>query len=133
VEIVDGISGGDLGLHPRVDRALFLPRLGQGQQSLVPLLAERGVRTTVSPLYYAGHNPELSLMPSQNQMGSVLDPCTQIRQKRWAERGDAFRMHPFGNDPEAYDPDLARLTDGQLLALARARSMLRAVVAALFC
>jgi hypothetical protein len=38
-------------------------------------------------------------------MGSVLDPCTQIRQKRWAERGDAFRMHPFGNDPEAYDPD----------------------------
>lgn len=118
VENVDGISGDDLDLHPRVERAQFLPRLGHGQQSLVPLLAARGVRTTVSPLYYATHNPELSLLPSQNQMGSVLDPCTQIRQKPWAQRAEAFRAQSFGNDAEPYDPDSARLTDQQLLALA---------------
>jgi len=118
VKTVDTIPHGDRDLHPRAGRAQFLPRLGHGQQSLVPLLAARGVRATVSPLYYATHNPELSLLPSQHQMGSVLDPCTHIRQKPRADRAGAFRAHPFGNDAEVYEPDSTRLTDQQLLALA---------------
>jgi hypothetical protein len=78
MKTVDGASGDDLDLHPRADRAMFLPRLGYGQQGLVQLLVARGVRTTVAPLYYMGHNPELSLVPIRHRMGSVLDPCTQI-------------------------------------------------------
>jgi hypothetical protein len=51
-------------------------------------------------------------------MGSVLDPCTQIRQKPWAERAEAFRSLQFGNDREPYDPDRAHLTEDQLRGLA---------------
>jgi len=118
MKTVDGASGDDLDLHPRADRAMCLPRLGYGQQGLVQLLVARGVRTTVAPLYYMGHNPELSLVPIRHRMGSVLDPCTQIRQKPWVERAESFRALPFGNDPEPYHPDRSRLTDQQLLALA---------------
>lgn len=103
--------------HPRVDRAQFLPRLGQGQQALVPLLVARGVLTVVAPLYYLRHNPELSLLPAGRQMGSVLDPCTHARQKPLPDRAPGFRALPFGNDPEPYEPDRTRLTDEQLLRL----------------
>jgi hypothetical protein len=94
-----------------------MPRLGHGQQSLLPLLAERGVKTTVTPLYYLEHNPQLALLPA-DRMGRVLDPCTQLRQKPWSERAKGFRAQEFGNQPEPYDPDRARLDDRELLALA---------------
>jgi hypothetical protein len=76
------------------------------------------VKTTVAPLYFLRDNPELSLLPSGRQMGTVLDPFTQLRQKAWAERPAAFRALSFGNDPEPYDPDTARLSDEALLRLA---------------
>lgn len=118
VEAIDATSGDDPDLHPRPGRAQFLPRLSQGQQALVPLLYQRGIRATVSPLYYAQHNPELSLLPTVHRMGNVLDPCTQIRQKPWSQRAAAFRALAFGNDPEPYLPDSAELTDEELVALA---------------
>jgi hypothetical protein len=104
--------------HPRVNVPRFLPRLGQSQQALLPLLSARGIRSTVAPLYFMGHNPQLSLLTAGRQMGSVLDPCTHLRQLPWAERSEAFRSFAFGNDPEAYEPDRARLSDDQLLHLA---------------
>lgn len=105
-------------LHPRPDRATFLPRLGHGQQALIPLLVELGVTATVVPLYYVKHNPELTLVPAGAQLGSVLDPVTQIRQKPLKARPPGFRALPFGADLEPYDPDLARLTDSDIEALA---------------
>jgi hypothetical protein len=118
VRTIDGSTKNDSPLHPRPDRPLFLPRLSHGQQGLVSLLAARGVRSTVAPLYYLQHNPELSLLPYRQAMGTVLDPCTQLRQKPWAERAEAFRALPFGNDAEAYVPNTARLTDDGLRDLA---------------
>jgi hypothetical protein len=103
--------------HPEPGRGQFLPRLGYGQQGLVALLGARGIRTTVAPLYFLRDNPELTLIPSGGRMGAVLDPCTQLRQVAWAERPSAFRALSFGNDPEPYEPDSARLTDEDLLHL----------------
>jgi hypothetical protein len=71
----------------------------------------------VAPLYYMGHNNELAFVPSAEQMGIALDPCTQNRQRPWAERSDAFRSLPFGNHPNPYDPDRAGLSDAELLEL----------------
>jgi len=82
------------------------------------VLQARGIRTTVAPLYFLRDNPELTLIPSGHQMGTVLDPCTQLRQVAWAERPSAFRAFSFGNDSEPYEPDTARLTDEELLHLA---------------
>src|SRR4051794_18131239 len=107
-------------VHPRADSARFLPRLSHGQQGLVGLLSERGVRTTVAPLYYMAHNPELSLLPSGQMMGTVLDPCTHIRQKPWEHRASGFRALSFGNEAEPYVPDHARLSDDELWTLATA-------------
>lgn len=104
--------------HPKANRGQFLPLLGQGQQGLVPVLQERGVRTTVAPLYFLAHNPELSLLPSNREMGSLLDPYTHLRHKAWAERPRAFREFSFGNEPEPYDPETARFEDAEILSLA---------------
>lgn len=104
--------------HPSVDRPQFIPRLGHGQQGLLPLLAARGVLTTVAPLYYLRHNPELSLLPAHHQMGTVLDPCTHARQKPREDRAEGFRALSFGNDPDPYEPDHTRLTDDEFLRLA---------------
>ncbi len=82
------------------------------------ILQERGVSTTAAPLHFLDHNPELSLLPSRREMGSMLDPYTQLRHKPWAERPRAFRESSFGNDPEPYDPESARLGDSEILALA---------------
>jgi hypothetical protein len=76
------------------------------------------VRTVVAPLYYLDHNPELSLLPAEPPTGLVLDPCTQWRERPWQDRSAAFRALPYGNDPEPYDPDHARLGDQELLSLA---------------
>lgn len=112
-------SAGDLPPpHPEPGKGQFLPRLGYGQQGLVGLLEERGIRTTAVPLYFLRDNPELTLLPSGRQMGTALDPCTQLRQVAWAERPSAFRALSFGNDAEPYEPDTARLSDEQLLRLA---------------
>lgn len=104
--------------HPAPERGQFLPRLGYGQQGLVALLEAQGIRTTVAPLYFLRDNPELTLIPSGQRMGTVLDPCTQLRQVAWAERPSAFRALSFGNDPEPYEPDSAQLSDEELLRLA---------------
>jgi hypothetical protein len=103
--------------HPTISRARFIARLGQGQHTLVPLLRQHDVSMIVAPLYYMQHNNELALVPSAEQMGTALDPCTQNRQRPWAERSEAFRLLPFGNDPDPYDPDRAGLSDAQLLEL----------------
>lgn len=84
---------------------------------MLPLLAKAGVTTTVTPLYYLEHNPQLALLPA-DRMGRVLDPCTQLRQKPWGDRAKGFRALGFGNEPEPYEPDRARLTDRELIALA---------------
>lgn len=107
-----------LSLHPQPGEPQFLPRLSHGQQALIPLLADRGVRSVVAPLYYLHHNPELSLLPVGRPLGRVLDPCTQLRQKPWNERAEGFRQLPFGNDPLPYTPDTARLSDTELFDLA---------------
>jgi hypothetical protein len=105
--------------HPRPDRARFIPRLGRGQQALLPLLVAHGVRTVVAPLHYLRFSPQLSLLlPEQDGLGRVFDPCTHLRQLPWQDRGLHFRELPFGHDPEPYDPDRSRLSDQDLLALA---------------
>jgi hypothetical protein len=104
--------------HPTSEHARFIPRLGHGQQALIPLLRKHGVSIVVAPLYYLEHNSELSLVPTSNAMAKVLDPCTQMRQKPWAERPNAFRSLSFGNDPDSYDPERARMSDAEFLDLA---------------
>ncbi|MFL5871972.1 MAG: hypothetical protein ACJ75T_00665 [Solirubrobacterales bacterium] len=104
--------------HPSPGNGQFLPRLGYGQQGLVGVLEARGIRTTVAPLYFLRDNPELTLIPNGRKMGTVLDPYTQLRQVAWAERPSAFRALSFGNDPEPYEPDSARLSDEEILHLA---------------
>jgi hypothetical protein len=93
-------------------------RLGHGQQGLVPLLVERGVTTTAAPLYFLDHNPQLSFVPADKQLGSVLDPVTTLRQKHYADRPQAFRDLTFGAEADIFVPDRARLSDEELLALA---------------
>lgn len=104
--------------HPEPGRGQFLPRLGYRQQGLLGILRERGVTTTVAPLHFLRHNPELSLIPDSRPSGLVLDPCCQLRLLPWADRPTAFRSLGYGNDPDPYDPETARLTDDQILRLA---------------
>lgn len=103
--------------HPRTGRGQFLPRLGYGQQDLVPILRDRGITTTVVPLHFLHGNPQLSMLPVDRPAGLVLDPCCQRRLLPWSERSSSFRSLAFGNDPEPYEPDMARLTDAQILSL----------------
>lgn len=107
-----------MAIHPQPGSARFVPRLGYGQQGLVDLLAAHGVRLTVAPLYYMGHNPELSLLPSKRQMGTVLDPCSHLRQRPWQDRAESFKQLAYGNEAEVYEPDRAALTDAELVQLA---------------
>jgi len=105
-------------LHPVAGRACFVPRLGHGQQRLLGLLAREGVRTTVSPLHYMGHNRELSLFSSAAEpMGLALDPHTHWRQLPVTHRGKAYRAQAFGNGP-AFAPDTDAVDLRGLLALA---------------
>jgi len=107
-------------LHPRAGRASFVPRLGYEQQRLAPLLAGRGVTTTVSPLYYMAHNPELALFArGDSAMGLALDPCTHLRQLAAADRAPAFRAAPFGRDEGAFEPDYWDLSENEIAELAR--------------
>jgi hypothetical protein len=108
----------DLRCHPEPGRGQFLPRLGYRQQGLLGILSERGITTTVAPLHFLRDNPELSLVPEGRPSGVVLDPCCQLRLLPWADRPSAFRSLGYGNDPEPYDPEAARLTNKQILRLA---------------
>ena len=83
-----------------------MPRLGLGQQGLIPVLSERGVTTTASPLYYVSHSPELSLVRDQPQWASFSIPAPTSG--RSPDNAPTASAQPFGNDPEPYDPDSAR-------------------------
>lgn len=120
METVKGAAEQPLELHPQAGRASFVPRLGHAQQRLAPLLSDRGVTTTVSPLYYMAHNPELALFARRDPpLGLALDPCTHLRQLPGSERAPAFRALPFGRDEAPFDPDLHRLSDVEIARLAR--------------
>lgn len=103
--------------HPRAGQAAFLPRLGFAQQKLVPLLAARGVRTTVAPLYYMRDNPELALVPVAHRLGLALDPATHLRQLPSEARSAAFRGTAWGAS-RAFDPERDAISDTELEALA---------------
>lgn len=121
METVGGPVEQPLELHPQRGRASFVPRLGHGQQRLAPLLAARGVTTTVSPLYYMAHNPELALFARRDPpLGLALDPCTHLRQLPGADRAPAFRSLAFGREDAAFDPDRHQLSDVEIARLARA-------------
>jgi hypothetical protein len=118
VEIVDDQAFQRFDVHPRAGQPQWIPRLGQGQQRLWPLLAKHGVTTTAAPLYYMDHNRELALFgPEETPRGLVLDPCTHFRQVPLAARSRAFTKLPFGRGG-AFDPDRDHVTEAELLALA---------------
>ncbi len=97
----------------------FVPRLGHEQQRLLPALRRRGVRMTVSPLYFMAHNPELALFASAKRpLGLALDPCAHHRQMPFAARSASFRALPYGARPTAFDPERDPVTDEEFLTLA---------------
>lgn len=104
--------------HPTSSRPDFLPRLSPRQQGLVPLLIREGARSLVVPLHAFAHPGQLALPSAEGAIGHIFDPCTHIRQKPHSERTEGFRQFPFGNEPEPYEPDHARLSDAELLRLA---------------
>jgi hypothetical protein len=84
---------------------------------------------TVSPLYYMGHNPELSLFTGfAPPLGLALDPASHLRQLPFKQRAPAFRRLPFGRCRTKFDPDSSPVSEQeyaelvtQPLDLARAR------------
>jgi hypothetical protein len=105
-------------LHPQGGCGSLVPRLGHGQQRLLPILAEQGITTTVSPLHYMGHNRELALFAlADPQLGLALDPMMHLRQVPPQWRGAAYRSQPFGNSP-SFRPDSEALGVDEVVALA---------------
>jgi hypothetical protein len=84
---------------------------------------------TVSPLYYMGHNPELSLFTGfKPPLGLALDPACHLRQIPYEQRAPAFRKLSFGRSRATFDPDRSKLSEQEYadivtepLDLARAR------------
>jgi hypothetical protein len=67
---------------------------------------------TVSPLYYMGHNPELSLFTGfAPPLGLALDPHTHLRQVPYQQRAPAFRRLPFGACRARFEPDHSSLSE----------------------
>lgn len=119
MEKVDGDSPA-LRLHPEIDRARFIPRLGFRQERLVPLLAKEGITMTVSPLYFVEHNPELALFARHDPpLGLALDPATHLRQVPFEQRAASFKSLPFGRSRAKFDPDRSRITESQYADLVR--------------
>jgi hypothetical protein len=90
--------------HPTVDEPAFVPRLGHEQQRLLPALRQRGIRLTVSPLYYMTHNPELALFAAKKPpLGLALDLCAHHRQLPFDSRAKQprpDRKHDRGSADE---------------------------------
>jgi len=108
----------ELRLHPQPGAPCWIPRLGQGQQRLAPLLAARGTRMTASPLYYAFHNPQLTLFThAEPPLGLALDPCTHLRQLPPVRRASAFRALPFGSSSAPFDPGHDTITQQEFVCL----------------
>lgn len=104
--------------HPTVDEPVFVPRLGHEQQRLLPALRQRGIRMTVSPLYYMTHNPELALFAAKRPpLGLALDLCAHHRQLPFDSRAAAFRALPYGSAPTAFDPEHDPVSDAEFLDL----------------
>jgi hypothetical protein len=104
--------------HPLPQRGSLIPRLGHGQQRLLPILREAGVTTTVSPLHFMGHNRELALFATATPpTGLALDPMTYLRQLPATKRGTAYRLQTFGG-AAAFDPDRDAIDLHGLLRLA---------------
>lgn len=100
--------------HPRIDRPLFIPRLGYQQQSLTPLIQSLGVRLVAAPLYYTQTNRELALVPIQRELALALDPGTHLRQLPADQRAPSFNALSFGRDTDAFDPDRDSVDDALL-------------------
>lgn len=66
--------------HPRIDRPLFIPRLGYQQRGLTALIQSLGVKLVAAPLYYTQTNGELALVPTRRELALALDPGTHLRQ-----------------------------------------------------
>jgi len=119
VEKVEG-DNPELRLHPELDRAVFIPRLGFRQERLAPLLAAEGVTMTVSPLYFVKHNPQLALFARHDPpLGLALDPATHLRQVPFERRAASFKSLPFGSARAAFHPDRSRLSEQQYADLVR--------------
>jgi hypothetical protein len=119
VEKVEGDTP-ELRLHPELDRALFIPRLGFRQERLAPLLAAEGITMTVSPLYFVEHNPELALFARHDPpLGLALDPATHLRQVPFERRAASFKTLPFGRARTTFDPDRSPLSEQQYADLVR--------------
>jgi hypothetical protein len=98
---------------------LLIARVGYEQQRLVPLLADGGVRMTVSPLYYMAANPELALFTGdRHRLGLALDPCVHHRQMPLAARSASFRGLPYGSASRAFDPHHDAITAEEFADLA---------------
>jgi hypothetical protein len=105
--------------HPTVAEPAFVPRLGHEQQRLLAVLRRRGIRMTVSPLYFMAHNPELALFASAGRpLGLALDPCAHHRQRPFFERSAAFCAEAYGARTTAFDPDRDHVGTEEFLALA---------------
>jgi hypothetical protein len=100
--------------HPRIDRPVFIPRLGYQQQRLTPLIQSLGVRLVAAPLYYTQTNGELALVPGQRELALVLDPGTHLRQLPADQRAPSFNELSFGSDADAFDPDRDGIDDAVL-------------------
>jgi hypothetical protein len=119
VEKVDG-EPTPLRLHPELERARFIPRLGFRQERLAPLLAREGITMTVSQLYFVQHNPELALFARHDPpLGLALDPATHLRQVPFAQRAASFKSLPFGRSKATFDPDRSKLSENQYADLVR--------------
>jgi hypothetical protein len=119
VEKVEGDTP-ELRLHPELDRARFIPRLGFRQERLAPLLAAEGITMTVSPLYFVEHNPELVLFARHDPpLGLALDPATHLRQVPFERRATSFKRLPFGRARTTFDPDRSQLSEQQYADLVR--------------
>jgi hypothetical protein len=119
VEKVEGDSP-ELRLHPEIDRARFIPRLGFRQERLAPLLAAEGITMTVSPLYFVKHNPQLALFGRHDPpLGLALDPATHLRQVPFERRAASFKSLPFGRSRATFDPDRSTLSEQQYADLVR--------------
>ncbi len=108
--VVSQLPGKSHPLHPRAGEGAFVPFVGHQQQHLVPVLAERGVTTTVSALHSMSHNRELALFSGADRpLGLALDPMTHRRQLPASDRGKAYRAQQHGDGP-AFDPDRESLS-----------------------